>query len=487
MPTSKSAKERMNDAVKQAIAEGNSFMANEITANVMVGTSMVIIVGLLLIGFLLNELHVFTVDVKLMRWAVAIALFVEIPITCVNAKYVGNKTWLRRLLMGDLTVVCAILAAILGHNVVLVMVIPVVISTRYFDKKYTIKIGIFTTIMFLVAAIINGFIGVRNLNMYYFTSDVQFNALAGQKLRTLLSSVPLDIVSYVKKLMIEEFFPRCVAFFAIVVACCYVAQRGKEMIEIEAEKSKKSARIETELDLATKIQTSMLPCLLPAFPGHENISLQAVYHPAKEVGGDFYDYFIIDKTHVGVVIADVSGKGVGAALFMTISKTVLKNQLQLGLSPEQAMINANNQLCENNDAGLFVTCWIGVYDTEKAVLTFVNAGHNPPVIMRHGKTPQFLSQRSGFVLAGMAGFKYREEQIELSVGDEMFFYTDGVTEANNAKNELYGDDRLLDCLEKCADLDVGKQLDFLKNDIDEFVGGIDQFDDITIMGMKITE
>ena len=152
------------------------------------------------------------------------------------------------------------------------------------------------------------------------------------------------------------------------------AYRGKTMIDMQSDTAKKTSRIETELDLAKKIQTSMLPCLLPAFPDHENIELNAVYHPAKEVGGDFYDYFIIDKPHVGVVIADVSGKGVGAALFMTISKTVLKNQLQLGISPEEALTNANRQLCENNDAGLFVTCWAGVFDTETGVLSFVNAG-----------------------------------------------------------------------------------------------------------------
>ena len=486
MPTRKSARARMIEAVNQAIADGNSFLANEITANVMVGTTMLIVFALLSICLLLNEVNVFTVDKVVMRWAVFAALVVELPITVVNSIYVGTKPWLKRALLGDLVVVCAILASILGHNVTLLMTLPVIISTRYFDRKYTTKIAIFTVIVFLAAAIGNGFFGVKNLNIYYFTTDAQITASAGQKLRNLLSSVPLDHMEYVKKLLFEEFFPRCVTFFAVSVACCYVAQRGKDMIEMEAEKTKKASRIETELDLATKIQTSMLPCLMPAFPGHEDIELQAVYHPAKEVGGDFYDYFIIDKTHVGVVIADVSGKGVGAALFMTISKTVLKNQLQLGIPPAQAIMNANKQLCENNDAGLFVTCWAGVYDTESGLLTFVNAGHNPPIIIPKGEAPRFISQRSGFVLAGMDGFRYRQEELQLSAGDEMFFYTDGVTEATNASNELYGNDRLLDCLETCSAVPVGEQLELLKADIDKFVDEAEQFDDITIMGMKIT-
>ena len=485
MPTSKSAKERMKAAVAQAIADGNSFLANEITANVMAGTTMLIVFVLLLICFALNEVGVFTVDKVVMRWSVLAATIVELPITIINSIYVGMKPWLRRTLMSDLVFVCAILASTLGHNVTLIMVLPVIVSTRYFDRKYTTKLAVFTGIIFFAAAIVNGFVGVKNLNIYYFTSDAQLTALAGQKLRNIISPLPLDIFAYVKNLILEEFLPRCVTFFAISVACRYVAQRGKDMIEWESEKTRKTSRIETELDLATKIQTSMLPCILPAFPGHEDIDLKAVYHPAKEVGGDFYDYFIIDKTHVGVVIADVSGKGVGAALFMTISKTVLKNQLQLGIQPQEAIMNANRQLCENNDAGLFVTCWAGVYDTEKRIMTFVNAGHNPPVILRKGKNPQFIPQRSGFVLAGMEGFKYRQEEIELNAGDEMFFYTDGVTEATNANNELYGNDRLLDCLENCRDNTISEQLDYLKKDIDSFVGAIDQFDDITIMGMKI--
>ncbi|MBQ0110773.1 MAG: PP2C family protein-serine/threonine phosphatase, partial [Oscillospiraceae bacterium] len=388
--------------------------------------------------------------------------------------------------------VCSILASTLGHNVTLVMTFPIVVSTRYFDSKYTIKVAILTAVIFLAASISNAFVGVVNINMVKFPEGTQIIVQQGENFRDVVTNL-LDSgevytrLDYAKSLLLNEFLPRCAIFFALSSSCYFVADRGKAMINMESENVKKTSRIETELDLATKIQTSMLPCILPAFPDHEDIELQAVYHPAKEVGGDFYDYFVIDSTHVGVVIADVSGKGVGAALFMTISKTVLKNQLQLGIEPAQALMNANKQLCGNNDAGLFVTCWAGVYDTESCKLTFVNAGHNPPVILRKDDMPAFISQRSGFVLAGMDGFKYRQEELQLAPGDEMFFYTDGVTEATNAENQLYGDDRLLDCLETCRTASVGDQLAALKQNIDEFVGGIDQFDDITIMGMKIIE
>ena len=485
MPTSKSAKQRMNAAVEKAIANNDTVLANEITVNVMVGTTMMIVFGVMIICLILNEFGVFTADKNIMRQAVFVAALVEVPITVLNTIYVGAKSWLKIPLMIDLIIVCAILAATLGHNVTLVMTFPIVVSTRYFDQKYTRNVAIITALIFAAAEVYNGYRGIMNLNMIKFPEGVELSVKAGETLRDAIIAHGYDKGAFVKSLFLNEFIPRCTIFLALSVSCRYVAERGKNMIDTQAENAKKTSRIETELDLATKIQNSMLPCIFPAFPEHENIELRAVYHPAKEVGGDFYDYFVIDKTHVGVVIADVSGKGVGAALFMTISKTVLKNQLQLGISPAEALGNANFQLCENNDAGLFVTCWAGVYDTETGVMTFVNAGHNPPVVMRNGETPEFIKQRSGFVLAGLDGYPYKQEEIVLKPGDEMFFYTDGVTEATNSDKQLYGDDRLLICLGNCQNQTIQEQLDSLKKDIDEFVGEAEQFDDITIMAFKV--
>lgn len=486
MPTSKSARERMKKAVEDAMAAGNCSLANEITANVMVGTTMLIIFFVLVGCLILNEVGVFTVDKGVMRWSTFAAFLVEFPISVINSIYVGTKKWLKWSLMIDLIIVCSILASTLGHNVTLVMVFPMVISTRYFDQKYTRNVALVTAGIFLASAISNGFVGVMNLNMLKFPNGAAITVKAGQTLRDAILEGGIDRWAYIRSLLLNDFIPRCIVFLALSVSCRYVSGRGKDMIEMESANTKKTSRIETELDLATRIQTSMLPCIFPAFPDHEDIQLKAVYHPAKEVGGDFYDYFIIDANHIGVVIADVSGKGVGAALFMTISKTVIKNQLLSGLSPAEAIMNANKQLCENNDAGLFVTCWAGVYDTENKVLTFVNAGHNPPVILRKDDTPKFLSQRSGFVLAGMDGFKYKQEELTLDTGDEMFFYTDGVTEATNSENILYGNDRLLDCLENCRKKSINEELDMLKKDIDNFVGDAEQFDDITIMAMRIS-
>ena len=486
MPSTKSARVRMQDIVRKAHESGDSFLANEITANVMVGTTMVILFAVMLVCLILNEVGVFTADKVTMRWAVLIASIVEVPITVINSIYVGAKKWLKIPLMVDLIFVCAILSAALGHNITLVMVFPLVVSTRYFDEKYTRDVAILTALVFAIAGIASGFWGIVNLNMLRFENDVTLSVVAGSKIRDAISPESINRAYYTKELFFNEFIPRCIVFICLSVSCRYVASRGKRMIEMQSENVKKTARIATELDLATKIQTSMLPCIFPAFPEHEYIKLRAVYHPAKEVGGDFYDYFKIDETHVGVVIADVSGKGVGAALFMTISKTIIKNQLQLGISPAEALTNVNRQLCENNEAGLFVTCWAGVYDTEKGILTFVNAGHNPPVLLRKGGQAEYIKQRNGLVLAGLEDYQYKQGEIQLFVGDEIFFYTDGVTEATDSENALYGEQRLLDCLNGCYEDEVSKQIETVKGDIDAFVGDVEQFDDITIMAMRIT-
>lgn len=480
------SKKRMNQAVNEALAKGDCMLANEITANVMVGVTMMIIFGVMILCMILNEFGVFTADRTIMRYAVLFAGIVGLPVTVLNTIYAGARKNLKIPLMVSLVLVCAILMSTLGHNVTLVMAFPIVVSTRYFDKKYTAWVSYLSALIFAVSCLLCGYYGILNMNMVVIEDGINLLIPAGENLRQAVLDFGIDRVAYIKSLFLNEFLPRCFIFLSLSVSCRYVAGRGKDMLDMQSETTAKSSRIETELNLATQIQTSMLPYIFPAFPEHKDIELKAVYHPAKEVGGDFYDYFVIDKTHVGVVIADVSGKGVGAALFMTISKTVIKNQLQLGISPAQALINANNQLCENNEAGLFVTCWAGVYDTETGLMKFVNAGHNPPVILRKGKKPSFIPQRNGFVLAGMEGFIYKEEEFTLEQGDELFFYTDGVTEATNVKNELYGNDRLLDCLESdTKETTVAAHLDMLKADIDKFVGDRDQFDDITIMAMRI--
>ncbi|MGN0691158.1 MAG: SpoIIE family protein phosphatase [Oscillospiraceae bacterium] len=240
-------------------------------------------------------------------------------------------------------------------------------------------------------------------------------------------------------------------------------------------------RINAELSLASSIQAHMLPCIFPAFPEHSEFDIYATMTPAKEVGGDFYDFFMVDDTHVAAVMADVSGKGVPAALFMVIAKTLIKNYAQSGIEPYQVFTTANRMLCDGNDAGLFVTAWMGVLDITSGKLTYVNAGHNPPMIRQKDGSFEYLRSRPGFVLAGMETVKYRQNELMLEPGDRLFLYTDGITEATSAEKELYGEERLSAYLNGHADNSAEDILHGLKADVDSFVGEAPQFDDMTML------
>jgi len=244
-------------------------------------------------------------------------------------------------------------------------------------------------------------------------------------------------------------------------------------------------RIGAELDVAKKIQASMLPCIFPAFPDRVEFDIYASMLPAKEVGGDFYDFFLIDETHLAVVIADVSGKGVPAALFMVIAKTLIKNNAQYGKAPKEIFETVNNQLCEGNDAAMFVTAFMGILEIGSGKFMYVNAGHNPPVIKKSEGNYEWLVTKPGFVLAGMEGMRYRQDEIVLEQGDTLYMYTDGVTEATNAENELFTDPRLLDVLNNHKADNLAELLSSVKKEIDLFVKEAPQFDDITMLALKI--
>lgn len=254
----------------------------------------------------------------------------------------------------------------------------------------------------------------------------------------------------------------------------------RNLAVITAEKE----RIGAELEVATRIQASMLPCIFPAFPERREFDIFASMTPAKEVGGDFYDFFLVDENHLAMVIADVSGKGVPAALFMVIAKTLLKNCAQTGASPKRVLEQVNNQLCENNDAEMFVTVWLGVLNVTTGLLTAANAGHEYPALCRYGEEFTLVKDKHGFVLAGMENVKYREYTMQLEPGDTLFVYTDGVAEAANADQEFYGTGRMLKSLNRLRGVQPAELLHGVKGDIDAFAGQTPQFDDITMLGLR---
>lgn len=245
----------------------------------------------------------------------------------------------------------------------------------------------------------------------------------------------------------------------------------------------KEERIASELSVATEIQASMLPNVFPAFPDRKEFDIFASMTPAKEVGGDFYDFFLIDDNHLALVMADVSGKGVPAALFMVIAKTLIKNRALMGGGPAEILGYVNEQLCEGNDAGLFVTVWLGIIDISTGKGIAANAGHEHPVIKRKDGDYELVIYKHSPAVATMEGIRFREHEFELHQGDTLFVYTDGVPEATNSENELFGTDRMLEVLNKNREAQPDRLLGEVRKAIDVFVGDAPQFDDITMLGL----
>ncbi|MBQ8118379.1 MAG: SpoIIE family protein phosphatase [Lachnospiraceae bacterium] len=258
-------------------------------------------------------------------------------------------------------------------------------------------------------------------------------------------------------------------------------QYVKDITAITAEKE----RIGTELGLARKIQANMLPNIFPAFPDRDEFDIYAAMTPAKEVGGDFYDYFMIDDDHLGLVMADVSDKGVPAALFMMMSKILLNNYAMMGEPPAKVLERANNQICGNNVQEMFVTVWFGILTISTGKIVAANAGHEYPIIRHAGGEFELFKDIHGLVVGGVEGVHYKEYEINLSKGDVLFLYTDGVAEATSEADEQFGTKRMLEALNADPEACPKQLLVNMKAAVDAFAGKAPQFDDLTMLALKL--
>ncbi len=293
----------------------------------------------------------------------------------------------------------------------------------------------------------------------------------------LLMVKPFDTAfGIVKTIALPFILVNSVGFTLLISMITYIDKQKRIAFERN--------RLQSELEVATVIQHSLLPVLSDKYPGRPEIGVAASMDAAKEVGGDFYDVFFVDKDRIAFVIADVSGKGVPAALFMATSKTTIQNCVRDIPSLDEAMMTANNALCGNNEAEMFVTAWIGVLEISTGVLSFISAGHNPPVLIGENGA-EFLKRKNCFVLAGMEGVRYREETAQLKKGDKLFLYTDGITEAHDRGNALYGEERLAGLLSGLYAADENEVIESVKKDVKLFANGREQFDDMTMLCFKL--
>ena len=261
----------------------------------------------------------------------------------------------------------------------------------------------------------------------------------------------------------------------------------KDYMENFMRVTKEKERIGAELHVAQKIQEDMLPRIFPPYPERNDFSIYASMDPAKEVGGDFYDLFLVDENHIALVVADVSGKGIPAALFMVITKTLLKNRTMMGGAPIQIISDVNDQLCEGNEAEFFVTIWFAIIDLTTGDGVAVNAGHEHPILRRKDGDYELVKYKHAPPVGAMSGLPFGQRTFHLDPGDVLFVYTDGLAEATNAQDELYGTERILDALNRNKDAEMADLIKAVQADVDTFVGDAPQFDDLTMLAFRLNE
>ena len=287
-----------------------------------------------------------------------------------------------------------------------------------------------------------------------------------------IAAILIQLATYGVQVIIFATVGAAVYMFSVIVRS-QNAEYAKQQLE--------ASRIETELSMATRIQASMLPNIFPAFPERPEFEIYASMDPAKEVGGDFYDFFFVDENHLCLIIADVSGKGVPAALFMMASKIILQSSAGPGLSPAEILTRTNEAIRANNQEEMFVTVWLGILELSTGRLTAANAGHEKPILKSPGGEFEALMDKHGIVVGVMDGIRYREYEVQLLPGAKLFLYTDGVPEAARADGEIFGIGRTLAALNEHPDANPVELLKNVRSAVDGFVRDAEQFDDLTML------
>lgn len=446
------------------------FQENEVEANKYTARCLRIIAGAMALVWGLNWIGMFIISKPLMNLSIPLAMITMLIPTLLVERTKGKGWWLKYAIMLTIVAGMTVINIMLTLHGVLAWLCPIILSCHYYSKKVSAWTVALCVVGIAVSLYLGLHVGVLDNNMVKLDAD-------GERI------VNAEVVTRVFRFY---FLPRAIILLAITPVCFTIAKRTTGLLVRHANISVEKERIGAELNVATKIQASMLPCIFPAFPNRKEFDIYASMLPAKEVGGDFYDFFLIDDDKLAVVIADVSGKGVPAALFMVIAKTLLKNNAQYGKSPKEVFETVNDLLCENNEAGMFVTAFMGILDIPTGLFTYVNAGHNPPMIKRMGENCEWLPTKPGFVLAGMDGMSYKQDEITLKQGDVLFMYTDGVTEAVNRQDELFTEPRLLEVANRHKDSELRELLTNIKSEIDLFANGAEQADDITMLAVRYT-
>ena len=459
-------KKKENINIINVDSEFSALLKNEKEANHYVARSLGVCASVGALLWFLNIIGLFPIPSSVMNTGMSIFVSVLLVPMLICKVTDGEPLWVKYVgLLCSVVGVFALACALPKHSM-LIWSIPIILSCHYYSRRMT-RIALVESMLLLPISVYIG--------MYFGEWDMALlDAPYYSGPRVITKQLLIDATIFFA-------FPRTLVLFGLSFVCTTLAERTRGLLKRQIRNSEERQRIATELDVATQIQADMLPSIFPAFPERPEFDIYATMNPAREVGGDFYDFFMVDERHLAIVMADVSGKGVPAALFMVIGKTLIKDHTTSGRDLGEVFGEVNDILCESNDKGLFITAFEGVLDLVTGELRFVNAGHEVPFIAKAGAAYEPYKLKPGFVLAGMEGMQYKGGIIQLAPGDKIFQYTDGVTEATNKDNELYGMERLGNILAKNTALPPAELLSAVKEDIDEFVGKAPQFDDITML------
>ena len=470
-------------------AEWIAIRENEAEANRYAAKCLSVCAGVCALAWLLNILGLFTIPAAITNIGMPVTiLFLLLPALICKVTD-ATRGWIKYVVMFCATFGIFVLACAMPKHSVVAWTLPLTLSCHYYSKKLTHLTLAASWILFSVSIYIGMYLGEGDLNLFF--SFAGFEDIIMQRAKydaTIFSAFPRILTGkMLRHATLLVVLPRALILLAISSVCTTVASRTRRLLERQIRDSEERQRISTELDVATRIQGDMLPCIFPAFPERPEFDIYASMNPAKEVGGDFYDFFMVDETHLAIVVADVSGKGVPAALFMVIGKTLIKDHTRPGRDLGGVFMEVNELLCESNSEGLFITAFEGVLDLVTGEFLFVNAGHEPPFLCRGDGRFVPYKIDAAFVLAGLEGMSYESGSLRMEPGDRLFQYTDGVPEATDGNEELYGMERLEQVLCRHADAPPEELLRRIKEDIDAFVGDAPQFDDITMLCLEFRE
>lgn len=412
------------------------------------------------------------------------------PLLFLKTKYLEKPGYKYFLLITFLLVI-AVLNILIPKHAMIAWALPIVITNHYYNPKLSITVFVITMVLMFFCIYVAMFLGEYDPNLLTGSVDSDNLIRTPIDFEVSFTNDPKGRYEFLTYLLEHDinrfktafgfyFFPRALILTILFYICHRLNKRTNKLFVDEIEIGIKHSSQSKELEIAGEIQLSVLP---ESFKTTSDIEIIADLKPTKEVGGDFYDYYELDDSHIAILIGDVSGKGSPAAMFMMKTITCFKNFVNVNKTPSQIIMEVNRAVCEGNKNEMFVTCFLGILDIQTGILKYANAGHNPPIV-GHNLHYQFLKCASGFVLGALQDIFVKDEEIKLDKGDLITLYTDGITEARNEKGDFFGNDHLINLFNR-REYDTLLEMHYeLKDELDTFIGNADQADDITFLTLK---